>query len=105
MPSVSGLRIEAPAVRGELAVRSWRRRWPRPPRSPDVPLLDDRYARRWRWRVERRKGPDLLGDWCDNKEEAMHDALDAGVAKWDRENGWFFDVFTTLEKEPLPEKG
>lgn len=54
---------------------------------------------RFRWRVRRLKGADLVGDWQDSHEAARQDARRRGVAKWDREHGWFFDVFTSIERE------
>jgi alpha-L-fucosidase len=56
-------------------------------------------VRRWRWRVTRLKGEDLVGEWQDSAADARQDALRAGVVKHDREHGWFFDVFTQLERE------
>jgi hypothetical protein len=54
---------------------------------------------RWRWRVTRLKGPDQVGDWQLSIERAREDAVRSGVAKHDPEEGYFFDVLTTLEEE------
>lgn len=54
---------------------------------------------RWRWRVRRIKGLDLVGEWRSSFEEAREDARAHGHAKWDQEFGWFMDVLTSLEQE------
>ena len=56
--------------------------------------------KRWRWRVTRLKGGDLVGEWCATQEAARQDALRHGHVKYDPEHGWFFDVLTKLEQEP-----
>ena len=58
---------------------------------------------RWRWRVDRLRGPNLYGDWQPDYETARRDAVRAGMAKNDPEHGFLMDVFTNLEEERAEE--
>jgi hypothetical protein len=56
-------------------------------------------GRRWRWRVRRLRGEDLVGEWTSSPRAAQDDAVRHGMAKDDPEHGFFMDVFTGLEQE------